>query len=161
MHSVRNGDMHVIALAGELSLATADDIEQELRRVELTYAHVIAVDLRELTFIDSMGIRLIVQAHQRSLQGSNRLVLVRGREAIQRLFEICDLEGRLPFVDGLPPTSAAKARPAAKAPEQRSGVTAASTRAARRMATRRRVSQAALAAAVRELRSHPRPGVVR
>jgi anti-sigma B factor antagonist len=99
MWSLRDGDTHLIRLAGELDLTSADDVEQELRRVELTDAHVITVDLRELTFIDSMGVRLLFHAEMRSAQGTNRLVLVKGRQEVQRVFELCDLVRRLPFVD--------------------------------------------------------------
>jgi anti-anti-sigma factor len=98
MRSIRDGDRHVIRLAGELDLTSADALEQELRRVELTDAHVIVVDLRALTFIDSMGVRLLFQASTRSSQGTNRLVITRGGRDVQRIFEICDLDGRLPFV---------------------------------------------------------------
>jgi len=99
MWSLRDGDTHLIRLAGELDLTSADDVEQELRRVELTDAHVITVDLRELTFIDSMGVRLLFHAGMRSAQGTNRLVLVKGRQEVQRVFELCDLVRRLPFVE--------------------------------------------------------------
>jgi anti-sigma B factor antagonist len=99
MWSARDGDTHVIRLAGELDLTSADDVEQELRRVELTDAHVIMVDLRELTFIDSMGVRLLFHAGARSAQGTNRLSLVRASKDVQRVFELCDLHRRLPFVD--------------------------------------------------------------
>jgi anti-anti-sigma factor len=98
MHSTRNGDEHVITLTGELDLTSADAVEQELRRVELTDAHLIVVDLRELMFIDSMGVRLLFHASMRSSQGTNRLVLTRGRREVQRIFELCDLDGKLPFV---------------------------------------------------------------
>ncbi|HEV7882610.1 MAG TPA: STAS domain-containing protein [Solirubrobacteraceae bacterium] len=101
MSSARDGDTHLIRLAGELDLTSADDVEQELRRVELTDAHVISVDLRQLTFIDSMGVRVLFHAGMRSAQGTNRLVLVRGRQEVQRVFELCDLLRRLPFVDDL------------------------------------------------------------
>lgn len=99
MRSVRDGGTHVIRLTGELDLTTTDGVEQELRRVELTDAHVITVDLRELTFIDSMGVRLLFHAGLRSSQGTNRLVLIRASTDVQRIFEICDLSRRLPFVD--------------------------------------------------------------
>jgi anti-sigma B factor antagonist len=99
MRSSRDGDTHHIRLAGELDLTSADSVEQELRRVELTDTHVIAVDLRELTFIDSMGVRLLFQAAIRSSRGTERLVLIRGSGDVQRIFEICNLVHRLPFVD--------------------------------------------------------------
>jgi anti-anti-sigma factor len=155
MRSFRDGDGHVIALAGELCLASAAAVERELRRVELSRAHVIAVDLRELTFIDSTGIRLIMQADRRC-SGTGRLVLVRGTGAVQRLFEIRGLAGTLPFVDQLPSDDAARRSTTAAA--GRIGVSPARAAHARRVAASSRVSQGVLAAAVRELRSRRRPG---
>jgi len=140
MRSARDGDTHVIELAGELDLATAADVDRELRRVELSDARVIAVDLRKLTFIESTGVRLIVEA-QRMSHAGNRLVFVRGSRAVQRLFEICDVADRLPLVDQLP--------------SERAAGSAHTTRTA----ISRRVNQAALAAAVRELRTRRRPGI--
>jgi anti-anti-sigma factor len=99
IRSGREDRTHVIELTGELDLTTTDGVEQELRRVELTDAHVIAIDLRELTFIDSIGMRMLFHAAMRSAQGTNRLVLIRGSRDVQRIFEICDLVRRLPFVD--------------------------------------------------------------
>jgi anti-anti-sigma factor len=130
MRSFHHGDTHVIRLAGELELTTVDTVEHELRRVELTWAHTIAIDLRRLTFIDSAGMRLLLQAAHRSSQGTNRLVLTRGTEAVQRVFEICDVAARLPFVDQLSPL-AADTRPATTA-NTRADVTGATSRQTRR-----------------------------
>jgi len=102
MLSARDGDAHVITLAGELCVMTAAGFEQELRLVELAPVRTIAVDLRKLTFIDSTGIRVFVQAQRRSRQDGDRLIVVRGADGIQRIFELCGLADRLAFVDGLP-----------------------------------------------------------
>jgi anti-anti-sigma factor len=150
MRSMRLADTHVIALAGELELATASEVEDELRSVELSCVQVIAIDLRELTFIDSTGVRLLVQAQERSCQGTGRLILVKASDAIHRIFEICDLASRLPFVDQLPLDTATElANPA-------TGLSAARAPDTTRAATRRRASRGALATAVRELRTHTR-----
>lgn len=99
MRSVRVGAAHVVRLTGELDLTTTDRVEQELRRVERTDAHAIEVDLRGLTFIDSMGVRLLLQAAGRSSRGTNRLVITRPCESVQRIFNLCDPGERLPFVN--------------------------------------------------------------
>jgi anti-anti-sigma factor len=102
MHSVRVGDTHVIELAGELDLTTAADVDREVRRVEHTSAHVVAIDLHDLTFIDSTGIRVMVQAQRRSIAGGGRrLAIVKGTEPVQRLFDICGVAATMPFVDRL------------------------------------------------------------
>lgn len=99
MRSARDGGAHVIALAGELDLSSSGQVEQELLRVEATDAEQIALDLRELEFIDSTGVRLIFLADARARQHSCRLVIRRGPDKIQRLFVMTDLADRLPFVD--------------------------------------------------------------
>lgn len=99
MTSERAGHVHTIALAGELDLASAAEVEAELRRVEATDAEAIVLDLSRLTFIDSTGIRLVVTADARSRADANRLSLLRGPAAIQRVFTITGVADRLPFAD--------------------------------------------------------------
>jgi len=97
LRSARAGEAHVIELIGELDLAGAPHLEEELRRVEAGDAQAIVVDLSGLEFIDSTGIRLLVMASERSQEG--RFSLVRGPQQVHRVFEITDLARRLPFVD--------------------------------------------------------------
>jgi len=97
--SERDGDVHTIALHGELDLATADEVERELRRVEATDARSIVVDLSGLSFMDSTGISVILSADVRSRADSNRLGLVQGPAAVQRVFELSGVVDLLPFAD--------------------------------------------------------------
>jgi anti-anti-sigma factor len=97
--SEREGDVHVIALSGELDLATADELEQELLRVEATDAESIVVDLAGLRFMDSTGVRVMITADTRSRADSQRLALLRGPDAVQRVFELTGVLDLLPFAD--------------------------------------------------------------
>jgi anti-sigma B factor antagonist len=146
------GDVQVAALAGDLDLATAPIVERALRLLESTDPPVLAIDLRALRFIGSAGIALLLEARRRAAQRGRRLIVVRGSPAVQRVFEICGLADQLPFAAALP--SAAAARSAAPAVVRRPSVR---IRPSARAAARRRSEEAALAAAIRELRTHPRP----
>jgi anti-sigma B factor antagonist len=97
--SEREGAVHSICLFGELDLATANSVQDELTRVEASDADSIIVDLSGLTFIDSTGIRLLYSAAARSRADSDRLALLRGGVAVQRALQITALEDRLPFAD--------------------------------------------------------------
>jgi anti-anti-sigma factor len=97
LRSQRAGDVHVIELVGELDLDGAPRLEEELRRVEASDVESIVVDLGQLEFIDSTGIRLLVMACDRSAEG--RFSLLRGPQQVHRVFEITDLADRLPFRD--------------------------------------------------------------
>lgn len=97
--SEREGDVHTICLFGELDLATVPDVEEEIQRVEATDAAAIIVDLSGLTFMDSTGVRLMLSADARSRANANRLTLLRGPAAVQRVLELCGVERLLPFAD--------------------------------------------------------------
>ena len=97
MTSGREGDVHTIALTGELDLAAAGRVQDELERVEATDVLSIVIDLSGLTFMDSTGVRLLVGAHARSRADSDRLMLLRGSAGVQRVFELCGVDGLLPF----------------------------------------------------------------
>jgi len=95
---VDNGAIRV-ALAGELDLASAPRIEDELERVERQNPSIIVLDLRELEFMDSTGLRTIVTADARAREAGRRLVVVRGSKNVQRVFEVTRLNERVEIVD--------------------------------------------------------------
>ena|ERR1700710_1867165 len=99
VHSEREGDLHTIYVRGELDLATAHDLERELIKVEDTDALSIILDLSDLQFIDSTGVRVLLSAHARSRANSNRLTLLRGSAAVQRVFEVTGILNLLPFAN--------------------------------------------------------------
>jgi anti-sigma B factor antagonist len=57
------------------------------------------VDLSKLTFLDSTGLRCIVTADERARAEGRRIVIVRGPDAVQRVFTITKLDDRLEMVD--------------------------------------------------------------
>jgi anti-anti-sigma factor len=99
VRSDRDGDVHTICLTGELDLASAADVQRELERVEATDAAAIVIDLAGLSFMDSTGVRLLINAHVRSRNDSDRLTLLRGPAAVQRILELSGVEALLPFAD--------------------------------------------------------------
>lgn len=94
----RNGLAHV-ALVGELDLSTVAKVQEELRRVEASSPATLVVDLSKLTFLDSTGLRCIVTADERARSEGRRIVIVRGPDAVQRVFTITRLDDRLEMVD--------------------------------------------------------------
>ncbi len=89
-----------MSLAGEIDIASAGDVEQELIRAEDSDAGAIVVDLSRLTFMDSTGIRMLLMAQARSHANGNRLVLRRPPEDIMRVLQLAGVVDRLPFDDG-------------------------------------------------------------
>jgi anti-sigma B factor antagonist len=94
----RDGLVHV-ALRGELDLSTVGKVQDELDRIEASSPRVVLLDLSKLTFLDSTGLRCLVTADERARESGRRVVIVRGPEAVQRVFSITRLEERLEMVD--------------------------------------------------------------
>jgi anti-sigma B factor antagonist len=95
-----HGAVAVVRLRGELDLHATGDFELEL--VELADApgiEVLALDLRELVFMDSGGLRVIIVVGRRLAEAGRRLVLVRGPHPVMRVFELTGMMERLEFVD--------------------------------------------------------------
>jgi anti-sigma B factor antagonist len=88
-----------LGLVGELDLSTVAKVQEELRRVEQSAPATVVIDLSKLTFLDSTGLRCIVTADERAREAGRRMVIVRGPDAVQRVFSITRLEERLEMVD--------------------------------------------------------------
>lgn len=88
-----------IALTGELDISSMDMVDEELRRLEANRPHVGIVDLRELTFLDSTGLKALAQANQRADEEQRRLVIVRGPERVQLILQWTGFEQSLDIVD--------------------------------------------------------------
>ncbi len=76
-----------VRVAGELDLCSASLLEQALRGAE-RHARMVVLDLRELTFMDSAGLHVIINATARIRQAGRRVVLVRGPAHVDRLFAV-------------------------------------------------------------------------
>lgn len=80
---------HIVALHGELDIASADGLADTL--VEVAGSTVV-VDLSGLTFMDSTGIGALVMARNRVLsKGMGHVVVTRPTEIVRKAMEIVGL----------------------------------------------------------------------
>jgi anti-sigma B factor antagonist len=93
------GDAVIIRVSGELDLASSPTLEQELERVASSGVSLVVVDLRELEFMDSTGLSVLVRAHQRAAESSQRFGLVNGSQQVQRLLDLTGVADRLVLAD--------------------------------------------------------------
>jgi len=96
-----------IAPCGELDIASAPEFEAAIEDAISEHDTEIILDLRELTFMDSTGLRALAQTNARAEQDGFTLVIVRGPRQIERVLEISGLADLLPIVDAPPDASAA------------------------------------------------------
>lgn len=89
----------VIELEGELDLAGANALEQELATPEAEAARAIVLDLRGVQFMDSSGLRVIAVTLQDAQDRGRRFALVPGAAQVMRVFDITRMRERLEFVE--------------------------------------------------------------
>ena len=96
----RSGTRVEIAIHGELDLATAPQLEAEFQRVgALDGIELVIADLRNLAFLDSTGLEAIMKCDARLRAKGSEFVVVRGPRAVERLFDVMQLDQKLRIVD--------------------------------------------------------------
>jgi len=91
------GTTTTIAVAGELDLAAAEKFDGAVARALAERPETVAVDLTATGFIDSSGVRCILQASRDAERHGVRLVILPAPEDVHRIFELCGLATLLPF----------------------------------------------------------------
>lgn len=99
-----------VHVAGELDLATASTLSRVLAHAQL-HADQVTLDLRELDFMDSAGMHLIVDATGRARALGGHLTIVRGPAAVHRTLTLTQATDLLDIVDQ--PDHARAVRPCA------------------------------------------------
>jgi anti-anti-sigma factor len=86
----------VLMLRGELDLASVATFEQAAADALATRCELLVIDLRELGFMDSSGLRAFLRL-QAKVGDSVRLEFLPGPHRVQRVFELAGLTAVLPF----------------------------------------------------------------
>lgn len=84
-------DRVVLELHGELDLLGAPLLQQTIDSAEIEASGIVVLDLEDLQFIDSAGLRVILATHEHSRQNGQEFALTRGTEQVQRLFAIAGI----------------------------------------------------------------------
>ena len=96
---VRGDSRMRIAPVGELDIATSPQLEEAIARATSEPVSELVLDLRELTFMDSTGLRALAQANLKAEQAGTALSIWRGSRQIERVLEISGLGSLLPLAD--------------------------------------------------------------
>ena len=94
----REGGAGVVVPVGEVDLVTVHEVRSHVREAAGQSGRVV-LDLRQVTFMDSSGLRLLVEAQQLADQDGFAFAVVRGPASLERLFEVTGLDGRLELHD--------------------------------------------------------------
>jgi len=85
----------VIRVSGELDLGSAPQLEAALEAEPARSAKSLVIDLREIVFMDSTGLRAILAAARQAREGGRRFAVTRGGEQVQRIFSVTGADSRL------------------------------------------------------------------
>ena len=85
-------------MKGDLDIASEAQATAQLDRA-MDGCGVLVADLRELAFLDSTGVRVLLAAHLRAQERGLRFGVVRGDGMIARLLEVTRISDRFPVVD--------------------------------------------------------------
>jgi anti-sigma B factor antagonist len=89
----------VVAVSGELDLASGPELESELDQISGPATQLVIIDLRQLDFMDSTGLSILVRAHQRLAGEGCEMSLVKGSQQVQRLLDLTGVAERLRLID--------------------------------------------------------------
>jgi anti-sigma B factor antagonist len=96
----REGPATAVRLRGELDMAGTFLLEPRLDDIVADPpAGGVVFDLRDLSFIDSTGLSVLVGAYERLSGASVPTRFVRGSDDVQRIFAVAGFDGVLPFTD--------------------------------------------------------------
>ena len=100
---VREGPQgrRVIHVTGPLDLGSSDAVERALRDA-FDEGTVVRLDLSDVTFLDSSGMRGVLRAYRLAEQRGAAFEVVPGPPAVQRVLRITGVDARLTFVGSDP-----------------------------------------------------------
>jgi anti-anti-sigma factor len=81
-----------VAVSGELDLATVPILNDQLARSEQDAIRAIMLDLREVTFVDSSGLRAFLQARARAAANGHQLLIRGATPNTRQVFELTGTE---------------------------------------------------------------------
>jgi anti-sigma B factor antagonist len=89
-------ERRAVSLRGELDIVVAPAVEAELMRLLHSGAG-IRVDLSQLEYIDSIGLRCLLRVARASESGHGKITFHRARGEVERILELTKLSEALPF----------------------------------------------------------------
>lgn len=93
----------VYRIAGDLDVVSAPGASMGIEILELTNPSKLVLDLRDVEMVDSIGLRILVDAAARSRNEGRQLTIVAEPDGILRkLLTFAALDLRIPIVDEMP-----------------------------------------------------------
>jgi anti-anti-sigma factor len=92
------GDVVHVCPFGEVDIDTAGQIRERLEKATAAGATHVVLDLRGVTFLDSTGLHMVLEADATSRAQGCEFGLVGGPPDVQRVFDLTGARASLPFL---------------------------------------------------------------
>jgi len=102
IRSWRDASTRLVALYGELDLASGPLLEQHLRRPGLPAPERLVIDLSGLEFLDCSGLHALLRVRERCQASGEQLSLLHGPRSVDRMFELTGTRRLFSFEDDEP-----------------------------------------------------------
>lgn len=96
----REGEAEILKVTGELDIATSRRLEERLRALVAQHGQVV-LDLSELSFIDSSGLAVLINAARASANDGGGLGVRAVSDAVWRVLELSGVAGELKLLPDL------------------------------------------------------------
>jgi anti-sigma B factor antagonist len=104
-------DVVRVCPAGDVDLATVGAIRARVEELLSAGFARVALDLREVTFLASSGLHLILDLAASARAGGWEFYVIEGSPEVQRAFEVAGVRPAVPFVEASPSGNAAWVQP--------------------------------------------------
>jgi anti-sigma B factor antagonist len=88
----KDGNACIVALDGEVDVYTAPALRERLIEASESGCETVVVDMRDVDFIDSSGLGVLVSALKRVREHDGQLRIVTAKEPILKIFRITGLD---------------------------------------------------------------------
>lgn len=96
----RGSDMVRVSPCGELDMDTAALVRERVGDLTAGGLGRLLLDLRQLTFMDSSGLRLVLELQRAAAADGWELAVAPGPAQVQRVFDVTGMRSLVPFSDG-------------------------------------------------------------
>ena len=98
----RNGSSAWVRPAGDLDLDTVHRVESALAELRAEGCSNLVLDLRDLSFMDSTGLRLVIRWQTAARDDGFRFAVVPGADVVQRVFRLTGMDAYLTVAEPPP-----------------------------------------------------------
>lgn len=98
-HEAAENACHTLHVRGELDLASAGQLETSIAELCTDGARQVVLDMEELSFMDSTGLRSLLVSQELCTVNDCTLVLGTVSTQVERLLDLSGVDGRLPRLE--------------------------------------------------------------